>query len=397
MAAMSNLSLADVLHQAPRVVTFLQHGGSLKVLLTTSTDTRNLVRQYVTHITFPDQSHMPIFAQEQWPILERISFRCVHDLSAVAGPSHRGWQISMRKPTFATLDLDAFEAVRSNTWPWQMLTDLAVYYGQGLPVDLHMLSTCHWPLLETLTLCCGRLDDAQAAVIFWGNWPFLRTPRLPSKCLTDLEGLDHNRWLQLKSVCLKDNPVSNTGLQRLVGAQWPKLVSLSLSNIASAHTWRQLTEANWPMLSSLDLGENRIEATMLKNIAAAQFCCIRKLYLSNTSLDSIAIGHLVKAPCMQLFDLHLTSALCGSVADCLVLLSIGAWPQLNFLWLGANGVDASALPALTKSKWPSLYYVNLSYNRLSHDDFKLVGGGAACVEPRDMCRKLWPKLQFLEF
>ncbi len=127
---------------------------------------RDLVQQYVTHITIPDQSHMPTFAQDQWPNLQRMSLQSVQDPSAAAGLSQGDWQISRLEPTFAKLDLNAIMALRRNTWPWQMLTDLAVYFRHGMPVDLHMLSSCQWPLMESLTLCSGRLDDAQAAVIF---------------------------------------------------------------------------------------------------------------------------------------------------------------------------------------------------------------------------------------
>jgi len=264
-----------------------------------------------------------------------------------------------------------------------------------------MLLSCQWPLLESLTLCAGRRDDAQASLIFKADWPLLQTLRLPYNCLMHLEGVEHNRWPQLELVCLVDNPVSNTGLQRLVSAQWPKLTSLYL-NDNSAHAWRPLTwhqliEANWPMLSTLDLGRNGIKAAMMKNIVAAQFSSIRTLKLSNNSLDSVAIGHLVKGPWLQLCHLELNRALCGSIADCLGLLSTGDWLQLEFLWLGANGVDATALPALAKSRWPSLYHVNLKYNHLSRDDFKLMGGDAACDEPRDICRKFWPKMHSVDY
>ena len=54
MAAMSSLSLADVLHQTPKIFTFLQYGSSLNVLLVTNTGLRDLVQQYVTHIKVPD-------------------------------------------------------------------------------------------------------------------------------------------------------------------------------------------------------------------------------------------------------------------------------------------------------------------------------------------------------
>ena len=410
MAAVSGLSLADVLHQAPRLLELLQLCRSLDALLVTNTGLSRVVQQYVTHITIPDQSHIDTFAKDRWPNLQRMSLQSVQDLSAVAALSEGGWQISRLMPTLAKLDLDAIMALQTGTWPWQMLTDLAVYFEQGLPVDLHMLSTRRWPLLESLILCCGRLDDAQASLIFRADWPSLRNLELSRNHLMDLEGVDHNRWQQLESVCLSNNPVSNTGLQRHISAQWPKLTSCNLSNVAvniyllaggPALTWHQLIEAKWPMLSSLYVFGNGIKATMMKNIVGAQFSSIKKLNLSYNALDSVAIGHLVKGPWLQLCDLHLTNALRGSIADCLVLLSTAAWPQLTFLWLRKNRVDATVLPALAKSKWPSLHYVDLSGNGLSRDDFRLMttgaGGDAACDEPRDIFRKLWPELVSVDY
>ena len=151
------------------------------------------------------------------------------------------------------------------------------------------------------------------------------------------------------------------------------------------------------MLSTLNLALNRIKANMMKNIVDAQFSSIRNLNLSHNLLDSIAIGHLVKGPWKQLSDLHLNYALCGSIVDCLVLLSTGTWPQLELLWLGGNGGDVTALPALAKSNWPSLHYLNFIDNRLSSDDFRMMGGDATCDKPRDMCRNVWPKPHLLEY
>ncbi len=61
MAAISHLSLADVLHQVPRLFDFLQQHRSPNFVLATSTGMCQLVQQYVTHITIPDQSHMHTF------------------------------------------------------------------------------------------------------------------------------------------------------------------------------------------------------------------------------------------------------------------------------------------------------------------------------------------------
>ncbi len=113
MAAISELSLVDVLHQAPTSLQFLQQGRCLRILLATNKGLRDVVQQYVTHVTIPDQSHMLTFAQDQWPNLQRLSLRSVQDPSAVAGLSQGDWQISRLEPTFAKLDLDAIMALRT--------------------------------------------------------------------------------------------------------------------------------------------------------------------------------------------------------------------------------------------------------------------------------------------
>ena len=107
MAAISELSLADVLYQAPRLFDFLQQHCSLDALLATNTGRRHLVQQYVMHITIPDQSHIHKFAEDRWPNLQRMRLQSVQDPSAVAGLSQEGWQISQLQPTFAKLDFDA--------------------------------------------------------------------------------------------------------------------------------------------------------------------------------------------------------------------------------------------------------------------------------------------------
>ncbi|KAL0045023.1 hypothetical protein WJX82_005695 [Trebouxia sp. C0006] len=92
----------------------------------------------------------------------------------------------------------------------------------------------------------------------------------------DLDGVDHSRWQQLESICLMHNPVSNTGRPTL--------------------KWHQLIEANWPMLSSLELYGNRINAVMLSNIVDAQFSSIKRLASINTtdsSLRYISVDELV--------------------------------------------------------------------------------------------------------
>ena len=398
MAAISDL--ADVLHQAPTILKFLQQGRTLNVLLATNTGMRVAVQQYVTHITFPDQSHMLTFAPGQWPNLQRMSLRSIQDPSAVVGLPQRNWLFMRLQPTFAKLDLDAIMALRTGMWPWQRLTDLQIVVPHGNSIKLRMLSSCQWPMLESLLLDCD-LDDSQASLIFRAEWPFLRSLRLFNNCLTHLEGVDHSTWPQLELISLQGNPVSNTGLRRLVRAQWPELTSLNLSFNSPAErptvTWHQLIEANWPMLSSLDICRSRIEATRMKNIAEARFCSITTLSLRGNSLDSVAIGHLVKGSWMQLRSLNLRTTLCGSIADCLGLLSTGPWLQLELLWMGENGVDVTALPALAQSKWPSLYHLDLADNHLSSNDFRVMGGEASCDDPRDMCRNIWPKLHLLDF
>ena len=123
-----------------------------------------------------------------------------------------------------------------------------MYYIRGMPVGLHMLSARQWPLLESLTLCYGRLDDAQASLIFRADWPLLRKLWLSYNCLMDLKGVEHSRWQQLESVCLMHNPVSTKGLQRLVSAQWPKLTSLDLCHIAP---WAETPTVTWHQLRQI--------------------------------------------------------------------------------------------------------------------------------------------------
>lgn len=398
-------SLADVLEQAPTVLEVLHrtHPRSLNALRATNKGLCDVVQQTVTHIFMFDPSDVSAFNGSRWPNLQRITFLSHSDLATLLPEV---WQHACVHTTFAKPDTGTVQAMRESKWPAQLITGLYARFPSGSSADMNILSAHPWPVLEALELVSAGITDASAALIFRADWPQLQRLSLQNNQLKHLPGLDENNsWQQIDFVSFVENAINDTGLERLASARWPKLHCLDLRQDSSAYdqerlTWNQLSVADWPMLSSLNLGWNVIGGTAMKTIVDAQLSLIRSLDLAGNNIDSIAIGHLVKGSWTALLSLTLCYSHRKFHKDCLKILATGPWQQLTSLCLAGNGLDATALPALSKGKWPCLYDLDLHSNSLSTSDFTIMlGSGDSGVDqsqkPKDICRKFWPKLHSL--
>lgn len=131
-------------------------------------------------------------------------------------------------------------------------------------------------------------------------------------------------------------------LKRLLHGEWSRLKRLDVSDIKpgalGAAVLAELNQGDWPLLSSLELNDNQLDAKSISELIKGNWTALESLDLSSNKLDTEAMEQLVK----------------------------GNWPALKYLWLSINPLlDGTAISQLSRAKWPQLHDLSLSYTRVT--------------------------------
>ena len=243
-----------------------------------------------------------------------------------------------------TLSVPALQHLAAGKWPSLRLLSVDKDYNalselevQCQDVSIDLLEGSNWPLLETLHAVGWNIHLSTASEQY--RWPKLESvsasymycqpdclqAKLQSISLAQVTQPEFIACLlEIQLPALTDLQILIDGadsphklLEMVCRANWPKLADLRLPfhDFGSVAPLRQ---ADWCLLSNLDLSSNCLGSKAVRHLAACAWPRLRRLVLARNSLGYKGIRHLV----------------CGH------------WPELRILDLGDNNLGHTAMQQL---------------------------------------------------
>ncbi|KAL0047457.1 hypothetical protein WJX82_003851 [Trebouxia sp. C0006] len=173
--------------------------------------------------------------------------------------------------------------------------------------------------------------EADIACLLKGHWPHLglvimRTQEYGYSSFFLLQPLQHPQLMGHDKNRFYAQP-----LRHLLGKDWSGLRRLDLTQVKSSSMGlavvAQLSQGDWPLLTSLDLSDNKLGADSMLEVIKGKFPALESLDVSSNKLDVEAMRQLVK----------------------------GDWPTLMYLWLSINPLlNAEGIQQLSHAKWGRL-------------------------------------------
>ncbi len=130
-----------------------------------------------------------------------------------------------------------------------------------------------------------------------------------------------------------------------------------------------LSDIHWPGLHNLDLSDCSLDATALHGLSKAVWSNLVSLDMSQNLLGGLAVHHLVSAR-LSLLSLKLRGA--GLDAAAFEYLSAGNWPSLSRLYLQDNRIDIQGIQLLMQGAWPGMQYLGLTHDMLDQGVYALL-------------------------
>ena len=385
-------SLADVLHEAPRILQLVSPDDK-KALLAVCKAIRQLVHAFASSITLrEDDSLQNLLNTAVGPHLHQLALRGIQ-LTATAVPGLA-------------------------STPWFALTHLTLCNCGLNGATISKLAAGHWPALQHLSLCNNQLNTAAVAAMANSNWPLLRHLDLSSNRLTarSISKLTQLRWSNVETLDLINNPyLESNAIRKLSSGAWPRLRALAVSGTFKLGLFVQVAASSWPLLETIQINCNYSAPQAgsfagcwrnVKNLqittrfpsilgtlttpqsswlTEAAWTNLRTLDLSYSDLGRSGIMHLAQGPWPLLSKLDLSRlqrAYVLTPTEYANFASLSNWPKLTYLSLAHNGMDDECAVQLHNGDWPLLTTLDLSYNDISAE-----GTGLAEAD--------WPYLEHL--
>ncbi|DBA84144.1 TPA: hypothetical protein ACH3X1_006617 [Trebouxia sp. C0004] len=186
----------------------------------------------------------------------------------------------------------------------------------------------NWPHLGLVIMRNQEYGYSSYSQLLTTKWRLLARIDLATCCFGSVDVVFLLQPLQHPQLMGPDlNRFYTQPLTRLLGKDWLGLRKLDLSQVKSSSiglaVMAQLSQADWPLLTSLDLSDNNLGADSMSDIIKGKFPALESLDVSSNKLDVEAMQQLVK----------------------------GDWPRLRYLWLSIN--PFSALMASSRCPAPS--------------------------------------------
>lgn len=154
----------------------------------------------------------------------------------------------------------------------------------------------------------------------------------------------------------------------------PLLASLSLDKQGlDAAGLAELVQASWPCLTHLSLVENKLDAWAMTELSTSSWGVnLRVLLLGGNALGqegvrALRLGRWEALETCSLVNCGISS--CAAVT-CLAQLQ---FPKLEWLLLTGNRFETRAIACLSDARWPTLRHLMLSYAELTTHDCEILG------------------------
>lgn len=211
--------------------------------------------------------------------------------------------------------------------------------------DMHCLLKGSWPHLSMIVMQHQEYGYSSFSQLLKPRWQLLARIDLSTRCFGSVDvvllvkPLEHPHQTTQGVYQIYVRPLR--GLLNKVG---PGLRRIHLSEInlrgMGPAVLTQLSQGSWPLLTSLDMNDNKLGADSIAELVKGDFPALESLDLSSNKLDVAAMKQLVK----------------------------GDWPALKYLWLSINPLlNAEGIKQMSNTKWGQLHDLSLSYSPISPD------------------------------
>jgi len=222
-----------------------------------------------------------------------------------------------------------------------MTTVLAIKHE----ADIGCLLKGNWPHLSLVIMRNQEYGYSSYSQLLTTKWRLLARIDLSTRCFGSvdvvflLQPLQHPQHVGHDKHRFYAQP-----LRHLLRKEWSGLRRLDLSEVKSSSmglaVMAQLSQGDSPVLTSLDLSDNKLGADSMSEIITGNFPALESLDVSSKKLDVEAMRQLVK----------------------------GDWPTLKYLWLSINPLlNADGIKQLSGAKWGQLHDLSLSYTPVTAD------------------------------
>ena len=253
--------------------------------------------------------------------------------------------------------------------------------------DIACLLKGDWPHLGLVIMRNQEYGYSSYSQLLTAKWRLLARIDLSTRCFGSVDVVFLLQPLQHPQLLGHDkNRFYAQPLRHLLGKDWSGLRRLDLTQVKSSSMGlavvAQLSQGDWPLLTSLDLSDNKLGADSMSEVIKGNFPALESLDVSSNKLDVEAMRQLVK----------------------------GDWPTLKYLWLSINPLlNAEGIKQLSHAKWGQLHDMSLSYTSVTADmmeelvklplpklkTLSLSGCGLEVAAVSVLARAHWPALRSL--
>ena len=303
--ALSPCTLADILHEAPRLLDFLP-AECRSALLACSRQWRQLIHCTTRTVTINHTQDMLQLCKLAFPQLALVLVPdydgdldpLLADLSCLQQQSTLGRMQLLAGLSLSNQQNDCFSTVALIVKPATAVPQPQTLSQAMMPVTT-MSYLQSWTRLKDLMLRQCNLDVDSIAQLTVIDWPELRLLDVAENQLgrAGVAQLAKGAWPKLEMLVLDKNNLDGAALASVVQGAWPHLQELSLSDnpIADAAAIAVLHTASWPNLARLTMNKVRLDAASVHELVQTPWQHMYALYLSQTSLGTADVAVLSEA------------------------------------------------------------------------------------------------------